>query len=59
MAVGGERMIGIRIHDKDNVAVALKKLDAGEIFCTDSLDILLRERIFQGHKFALENIRPG
>ena len=52
-------MIGIRIHEKDNVAVALKNLDEGEMFCTGSLNILLREHIFQGHKFALENIRPG
>lgn len=52
-------MIGIRIHEKDNVAVALKNLDEGEMFCTGSLNLLLREHIFQGHKFALENIRPG
>lgn len=47
----------IRIHNNDNVAVALADLESGTICEIDNeLSIRLTENIARGHKFALRNI---
>ena len=43
----------VRIHAKDNVAVALKPLAKGEVFTFGDVTVTLAEDIEQGHKFAL------
>ena len=43
----------VRIHAKDNVAVALKPLAKGEVFTFGDITVTLAEDIEQGHKFAL------
>ncbi|MBQ6263138.1 MAG: altronate dehydratase [Clostridia bacterium] len=45
----------LKINEKDNVAVALSPLRAGE----ERLDVVLREDIKRGHKFALSAIAEG
>ncbi|MDY4987189.1 MAG: UxaA family hydrolase, partial [Eggerthellaceae bacterium] len=45
----------IRITDRDNVAVALEPLCAGESY----LGVTLREDVPAGHKFALRDIAEG
>lgn len=49
----------IKIHPKDNVAVALSPLTAGRTLVVDSQKIILTEDIPQGHKFALCTIETG
>jgi altronate hydrolase len=46
----------IRIHAKDNVAVALTALKKGETFTFGQDQVTLAEDIEQGHKFALSDI---
>ncbi len=49
----------LKIHPKDRVAVALRTLEAGSVVAVDGQEIVLREEIPQGHKFALEDIGAG
>ena len=50
----------LKINEKDNVAVALRSLTAGDTVCpSDSEPITLCDDIPQGHKFALAGIRAG
>ena len=49
----------IKIHSKDNVAVALCPLPAGRKLTVDSQELVLAEDIPQGHKFALSDITEG
>lgn len=49
----------IRIHPKDNVAVALKPLSHHRIIDMDGQKITLLEDIPQGHKFALTDLEAG
>lgn len=49
----------IKIHPKDSVAVALTPLEQGKKLQIRGQDIVLREAIPQGHKFALEKIPAG
>ena len=49
----------IRIHDKDNVAVALSPIEAGESFTFGETTVTAREPIPQGHKMSLCDIREG
>lgn len=49
----------IKIHEKDNVAVALRELSEGEVFKIDEKDIQIKENITQGHKFAIADIKDG
>lgn len=49
----------IKIHSKDNVAVALCPLPAGRKLTVDSQELVLAEDIPQGHKFALSDIAEG
>ena len=43
----------IKIHQNDNVAVALTPLSANRTLDVDGTEVTLREDIPQGHKFAL------
>ena len=49
----------IRIHEKDNVAVALTSLKKGETFTFGDVTVTLAEDIEQGHKFALRDIHTN
>lgn len=49
----------IKIHTKDNVAVALRDLAAGEAIEWDGQAITLAQDVVRGHKFALEPIAAG
>lgn len=46
----------IQIHPKDNVAVALADLPAGEVLHLSGRDVTLREAIPVGHKIALADL---
>ena len=46
----------IKIHSKDNVAVALQPLKQGEVISLGGQDVTLVEDIEQGHKFALADL---
>jgi altronate hydrolase len=46
----------LRIAAGDDVAVAVDDLVAGETVCVDGSDIMLREAIARGHKFALRDL---
>ena len=46
----------IKIHQNDNVAVALTPLSANRTLDVDGTEVTLREDIPQGHKFALTDI---
>ncbi|MFZ1874407.1 MAG: altronate dehydratase family protein [Chania sp.] len=49
----------IKIHSKDNVAVALRDLAAGETQTLGECVITLAQDVVRGHKFALEPIAVG
>ena len=49
----------VKIHAKDNVAVALTNLSKGETFSFDNENVTLLEDIEQGHKFALRDIKTN
>lgn len=49
----------IRIHERDNVAVALRDYTPGETLCVGERDIELTEAIGRGHKVALTPIFNG
>lgn len=49
----------LKIHPKDNVAVALAPLAKGTSVILDAQTILLKEDIPQGHKFALTDLQSG
>ncbi|WP_337262678.1 MULTISPECIES: UxaA family hydrolase [unclassified Serratia (in: enterobacteria)] len=49
----------IKIHSKDNVAVALRDLAAGETQALGEQTITLAQDVARGHKFALEPIAVG
>ncbi len=49
----------IKIHGNDNVAVALEQLQAGMQVSELGIELVLREDIPQGHKFALRYIEEG
>ena len=49
----------IRIHDKDNVAVALSPVKAGEAAAAGNGTVTALEDIPQGHKIALCDIQKG
>mgnify|MGYP001522294052 FL=1 len=46
----------IQTHPKDNVAVALADLPAGEVLHLSGRDVTLREAIPVGHKIALTDL---
>ena len=49
----------IRIHPRDNVAVALEDLAQGEVLSVDGQDLTAAEAIQRGHKLALSPIPAG
>ena len=49
----------IKIHPLDNVAVALRDLNAGETLSVESQPIHLLSDIARGHKFALTPLASG
>ncbi len=49
----------IKINPEDNVAVALRPLEAGESLEVADTAVVLRDGIPQGHKFALCALREG
>ncbi len=49
----------MKIHDMDNVAVALKELQKGDVCTYGQYHILIKERIPFGHKIALKNFEIG
>jgi len=48
-----------RIHSRDNVAVAVEDLKAGETLNIDNVQVTCRNKIPRGHKFALRSIEAG
>lgn len=49
----------IRIHPKDNAAVALESVSRGEVLETEGIQVTAREDIPRGHKIALVDIPAG
>ncbi len=49
----------VKINQNDNVAVALRPLNKGEVLQTAEIAVTLMEDIPQGHKFALREIKSG
>ncbi|MFA9462830.1 MAG: UxaA family hydrolase [Velocimicrobium sp.] len=49
----------IKIHPTDNVVVALKPIQKGEVFTIDGFKIAAKEEIQQGHKIAICSIGLG
>ena len=49
----------IRIHEADNVAVALRPIDKGESVAVGGHEVTMLEEIPQGHKFAIRPIAAG
>ena len=49
----------IRIHEDDNVAVALRPIAKGEQLTVGQYQVTALEEIPQGHKFALKPIAQG
>ena len=52
-------MRALRIHEKDNVAVATESLSKGEVILISGEEITISEPIPAGHKFAIEDINSG
>lgn len=49
----------IKIHESDNVAIALTRLEKGRVLKVGNEQVELIEEIPQGHKFALTMIQEG
>lgn len=49
----------VKINSKDNVAVALTDLSAGETVCIDGKELVLVQAIGRGHKLALTDMKQG
>lgn len=49
----------IRINNKDNVMVALTELEIGQAVHADDNEIIIRQTIKRGHKFATQKIQKG
>ena len=49
----------LRIHNSDNVAVALEDFKEGEAVLVGDMEIKVKENIPRGHKFALYDIKEG
>lgn len=49
----------LKIHPKDKVAVALQPLAEHRVLIVDGEELVLREKIPQGHKIALTDIAEG
>ncbi|MDD4569754.1 MAG: altronate dehydratase family protein [Tepidanaerobacteraceae bacterium] len=49
----------LKIHERDNVAVAIDKINKGETVKTGSVSITALDQIDKGHKIALVDIKQG
>jgi altronate hydrolase len=49
----------LKLHERDNVAVALAPLEAGQRVTVGGVDLLVRQPIPRGHKLALESLGVG
>lgn len=49
----------MKIHQKDNVAVSLDNLKAGEVATLGDLKVEIKENIEKGHKISIEEIAQG
>lgn len=49
----------IRLHPRDNVAVALEDVAGGEVLSLDGLELTAAEDVRRGHKIALSPISAG
>ena len=49
----------LKIHDKDNVAVAIEAISKDEVLLLGPLSLVAQENIDKGHKIALTNIKIG
>jgi len=49
----------LRVNESDNVLVALRDLDEGEVVSYNGSSYTLREKIPSKHKFFLEDLNPG
>ena len=47
----------IQINSKDNVIVALKDLEAGQVIWLENFSFMLKNSVNQGHKIAIKEIR--
>ncbi|HJP58567.1 MAG TPA: altronate dehydratase family protein [Gemmatimonadaceae bacterium] len=59
MSVASELPSALRVSHDDNVAVALRPLEAGETVAVDGLRTPVRNAVRAGHKFALKDFQPG
>ncbi|WP_249594610.1 UxaA family hydrolase [Peribacillus frigoritolerans] len=46
-----------RIHENDNIALALRKLSKDERFIVNGTELVIQEDVKQGHKVALKNLQ--
>ena len=49
----------IKIHENDNVIVAIKEIAAGETVDVSGMQVTAKENIPAGHKMALADIAEG
>ena len=49
----------LRLSPADNVATALRDLEAGEVVALDGLELTVREAVPLCHKVALGDLAPG
>ncbi|EAX48870.1 Altronate dehydratase [Thermosinus carboxydivorans Nor1] len=49
----------LKLHERDNVAVALRDIRQGETLAADNATVTAREDIPKGHKIALCDLQPG
>src|SRR5690554_2997036 len=49
----------LRIHNKDNVAIALKEIKKGDKILIDNEEIIVKNDISAGHKIAVRKIKKG
>ena len=49
----------IKLHENDNVIIALANLEAGLVLEVGETNLTLNEDIIQGHKIATQDIEPG
>jgi altronate hydrolase len=54
-----EMLTTVRIHPRDNVAVALRPLEAGAEVCVEGVRLRLTEPVPAGHKIALRDLAAG
>jgi hypothetical protein len=47
------------LHREDNVAVALSDFTKGAVVQIDGSEIILRDPVDYGHKFAVKDVRAG